>query len=727
MGRLLIISNRLPVHITHHHERLQFQQSVGGLATGLAAYRKSRESIWIGWPGLDCDTLSEAEKKEIRKRLNAIDCVPVHLSAKEMRYFYEGFCNKTLWPLFHYFQTYTIYEQAFWQAYQQVNERFLEMTLKIVKPGDTIWVHDYQLMLLPGMLRRRLPDTPIGFFLHIPFPSFEVYRLLPWRREIIDGILGADLAGFHTYDYARHFMNSVRRLAGHENTLGRIQIDNRVVKADAFPMGIDYDRYAKVIQTPAVQKHLKDFRAKTHHRKVILSVDRLDYTKGILQRLEAYDLFLTEHPKYIEKTTLVLLTVPSRTGVEHYELLHNQLDQLVGRVNGKHGRMGWVPVWYLYRSLSFDRLSALYAVSDIGLITPLRDGMNLIAKEFIAAHHDSKGVLILSEMAGAASELPEALIVNANDKHAIARAIHEAIEMPENEQIRRNHMMQARLSRYTVHLWAHDFLDALQSVRHFQESMRSRKFTKQIDLNLLRRYHDSEKRLLLLDYDGTLAPFASLPEQARPDESLLALLKSLTSQRANTIVIISGRDRHTLEDWFGSLRLCLVAEHGAWYREKTGQWNCTTQSATEWKKQIRPILDFFTDRTPGSEVEEKDYSLVWHFRRADLELAQVRCQEIKDALSHLTANLDLGVFDGSKIIEVKNVGIHKGAATAIWLHRQTWPFILAAGDDYTDEDMFTTLPEKAFSIKIGAGPTQARFSMESFSQFRELLSALAGN
>jgi trehalose 6-phosphate synthase/phosphatase len=724
MSRLLIISNRLPVHITRQKDRLQFQPSVGGLATGLASYRKASQSVWIGWPGLDCDTLNDTEKKDIRKRLNAMDCVPVHLTAKEMRYFYEGFCNKTIWPLFHYFQLYTIYEQAFWQAYQQVNERFLEITLKIAKPGDTIWVHDYQLMLLPELLRHRLPEASIGFFLHIPFPSFEVFRLLPWRREIINGMLGANLVGFHTYDYARHFLSCVRRLTGYENTLGRIQKEQQLVKVDAFPMGIDYDRYANAVQTLAVNKYLTDFRKKTHHRRIILSVDRLDYTKGILQRLEAYDLFLTEHPQYAEKVILILLTVPSRTGVEHYELLRNQLDGLVGRINGKHGCMGWVPVWYMYRDMSFDRLSALYAISDIGLITPLRDGMNLIAKEFIAAHHGKKGVLILSEMAGAASELPEALIVNANDKHAISKAIHEAIDMPEHEQIRRNHLMQNRLSRYTVHLWAHDFLEGLKTACHLQESIRSHKFSKPVRRTLIQRYQAASNRLLLLDYDGTLSPFASRPEQARPNESLLGLLKKLTSKRSNTIVIISGRDRHTLQDWLGSLHVCLVAEHGAWYREKTGQWECMTTSAVEWKKQIRPILDFFTDRTPGSEVEEKDYSLVWHHRRADMELAQVRSQEIKDALRQLTANLDLGVFDGNKILEVKNVGIHKGAAATNWINRKKWPFILAAGDDYTDEDMFTSLPEKAFSIKIGVGRTQARFTMESSMEFLELLSLL---
>ncbi|MBN2512916.1 MAG: bifunctional alpha,alpha-trehalose-phosphate synthase (UDP-forming)/trehalose-phosphatase [Sedimentisphaerales bacterium] len=724
MNRLIILSNRLPVNVVRDKDQLHLQPSVGGLATGLASYRKSSDCIWIGWPGVPREGLSTADRKGIQSQLQELKCVPVHLSASDVCDYYEGFSNKTLWPLFHYFQLFTIYEQSYWQAYCRVNQLFLDAASKVVRPDDTVWIHDYQLMLLPGLLREKFPDLSIGFFLHIPFPSFEVFRLLPWRRQILDGLLGADLIGFHTYDYVRHFLSSASRLAGLDHTTGQIQFGARQIQVDAFPMGIDYPKYARAVQSPRVNRFVRSFRAKTHRRKVILSVDRLDYTKGILQRLEAYDLFLTENPKYARKVVMIVLAVPSRTGVEHYEKLRNRVDQLVGRINGRHATFGWVPIWYMYRALSFERLTALYAVSDVALITPLRDGMNLIAKEYIAASSDGKGVLILSEMAGAASELPEALMVNANDKQAIAAAIREAIEMPEAEQERRNRLMQNRLSRYTVRRWARDFLDSLEAIKEKQKTIRSHKFNPRIQRMLAERYRTAEQRLLLLDYDGTLAPFASRPEQARPDAELLSLLTQLTRPRANTVVIISGRDRQTLEQWLGKLKLSLVAEHGAWHRDKYGEWICNAPPAMAWKKKIRPILNIFSDRTPGSSVEEKDFSLVWHFRRTDPALAQVRSQEIKDALRNMTANLGLGVFEGSKILEIKNLAIHKGTVTTKWLASRNWPFVLAAGDDYTDEDIFHAAQTRLFTIKIGTGPTRARFTIESVSRFRSVLKSL---
>lgn len=725
MSRLIILSNRLPVNVVRDKDHLRLQPSVGGLATGLASYRKSSDCIWIGWPGVPRDGLNAADRKSIQSQLQAMNCIPVHLSAQDVQDYYEGFSNKTLWPLFHYFQLFTIYEQSYWQAYCRVNQLFLEAAAKIIRPDDTVWVHDYQLLLLPGLLREKFPHLSTGFFLHIPFPSFEVFRLLPWRKQILDGLLGADLIGFHTYDYVRHFLSSVSRLAGLDNTMGQIQLGSRQIQADAFPMGIDYPRYARAVQSPKVNQYVRSFRAKTHRRKVILSVDRLDYTKGILQRLEAYDLFLADNPQYARKVVMIMLAVPSRTGVEHYEKLRNRVDQLVGRINGRHATIGWVPIWYMYRSLSFERLTALYAVSDVALITPLRDGMNLIAKEYIASSSDGKGVLILSEMAGAASELPEALIVNANDKQAIAAAIREAIEMPEAEQERRNRLMQNRLSRYTVRRWARDFLESLGAVKEKQKTVRSHKFSPRIQRLLMGRYRSAKRRLLLLDYDGTLSPFASRPEQAKPDGELLTLLNRLTRPKNNRVVIISGRDRQTLEQWLGKLKLSLIAEHGAWHRDSGGQWTCNAPPATAWKKQIRPILEIYSDRTPGSSVEEKDFSLVWHFRRTDPALALVRSQEIKDALRNLTANLGLGIFEGSKILEIKNIAIHKGNAVSKWLASEAWPFVLAAGDDYTDEDMFHAAQTRLFTIKIGPGPTRARFTIESVSRFRSVLKSLS--
>jgi trehalose 6-phosphate synthase/phosphatase len=568
MGRLLIISNRLPVSVTKSAGRLNFQPSVGGLATGLASFRDSHQSRWIGWPGIAKDRLSGRHKQQIINNLKKYNCHSVFLSAGDIRNFYYGFCNKTLWPLFHYFPLYTVYEDRYWQAYKTVNRAFCETIIKIAKADDHIWIHDYQLMLLPQLVRQELPNAQIGFFLHIPFPSFELFRLLPWRKEILKGLLGADLIGFHTYDYVRHFLSSTARIAGVEHSMGTLVVDDRIVKADAFPMGIDYDRYAASAEDPMVKKRLSTVQKKVGKRKIIVSIDRLDYAKGIIQRLEAFDLFLSQNPEYKEKVTLILVAVPSRTGVEDYIELRKQLEGLVGRINGEHGSFGWVPVWYLYRFLPFEKITALYNAADVALVTPLRDGMNLIAKEFIATKTDGRGVLILSEMAGAASELGEAITVNVHNKQEIIDAIKEALEMPAEEQVERNRLMQSRLCRYTVTRWANDFLEALSDIKRNQAELSVRRLARPIREQLVAEYNKSSKRLFLLDYDGTLVGFADRPEKAGPDKELLSLLQSLASEPKNEIVIISGRDKETLRFWLGNTTASLIAEHGAWSKTK---------------------------------------------------------------------------------------------------------------------------------------------------------------
>ncbi len=692
---------------------------------GLSSLPDSFERLWIGWPGLENEKLSNDDRNHITDVLADEKCIPVFLSKKQIERYYLGFCNKTIWPLFHYFLTRTIWEERFWQSYKQVNQAFCREVLKIAKPGDSIWVHDYQLMLLPQLLRKELPDVEIGYFLHIPWPSFELFRLLPWREEILSGLLGADLIGFHTYDYVRHFLSSVSRIMGLEHTLGKLHSDSRMIKVDAFPMGIDYEKYSGGINNPDVKKEKNKILKHVGDRKIIISIDRLDYTKGIIERLEAFDLFLSENPQYKEKVTLIMVAVPSRTTVEDYKKLRNNLEQLVGRVNGEHGSIGYVPVWYLYRFLSFNQLSALYNAADVALITPLRDGMNLIAKEFIASQNDGKGVLIIGEMTGAASELGEALIVNSNNKAAIVHAIKEALEMPEEEQIERNRLMQARLKRYNVSRWSSDFVNALSEIKKSQHEMEVLKLSDSAKQKLIHKYHNSKKRLLLLDYDGTLVGFKGKPSEAGPDEEILNSIESLSSDSKNRIVIISGRDKTTLEKWLGKLNVSLVAEHGAWIKNGTEDWICTHHFEAEWKNEIMPILELYCDRTPGSSIEEKSFSMVWHYRRAEPELAYTREQELRNTLLNLTENLGIGVFEGNKILEIKPIDINKGRAAEFFIANEEWQFILAAGDDYTDEEMFSALPENAFSIKVGLGISKAKYQVDTVKEMRMLLKNLS--
>ena len=385
MDNILIVSNRLPLTVTKREGKIHFQLSPGGLTSGLGSFYKAHESSWIGWPGISEERLKGKEKDEIIRRLASEKCHPVFLSQQQVENYYHGFCNKTIWPLFHYFTQYTLYKKNLWEAYKQVNRVFCDVVLKVVKEDDIIWIHDYHLMLLPELLREKLPQATVGFFLHIPFPSFEVFRALPWRKQIAKGLLGADLIGFHTYDYVDHFLDSIRWVLGYEHTLGQVVTGDRIVKVDIFPMGIDYGRFANAWDMPEVKKEIDRIQKKIGKRKVVISIDRLDYTKGIPLRLEAFDLFLEKYPEYKEKISLIMVAVPSRTKVEHYMLLKKQVDELVGRINGKYGTIGWTPIWYLYRFLPFHTLIALYNLADVALVTPLRDGMNLIAKEFIAA------------------------------------------------------------------------------------------------------------------------------------------------------------------------------------------------------------------------------------------------------------------------------------------------------------------------------------------------------
>jgi trehalose 6-phosphate synthase/phosphatase len=701
--RLLIVSNRLPVTLEKEDDVLTIKESVGGLVSGLSAYLNSMKGsefakpdhVWVGWPGL---TISPENDKEALTRAREFNAHPVFLTEEAMDKFYLGFCNKTIWPLFHYFSSYAVYEQEYWNEYKRVNQSFCDTIVGICKPGDIVWIHDYHLMLVPRMLRERAPGIPIGFFLHIPFPFFELFRLLPakWGEEILQGMLGADLIGFHTHDYAEYFLRCVLRILGYEHHLGQMIVDGHVKKIEAFPMGIDFERYHDAALSPETRKTKSALEKTFAETKIILSIDRLDYTKGVINRLLAYESFLEKNPKWRAKVMLSMVVVPSRVGVDQYQETKRQIDELVGKINGRFGTISWTPILYQYKYLSADPLIGLYASSAVALITPLRDGMNLVAKEYIAARTDQTGVLILSEMAGASKELGEAIIVNPNDIEDIARALQQALEMSKDEQIRRNKIMQTRLKRYDVVRWADDFLHTLLAVQNEQEKIGAKYLDTHARERLERDFAQAHNRLILLDYDGTLVPFVDNPLLAKPSKEVLNVLKRLAEDRGNDVVIISGRDRGILEEWFGSLPVHIVAEHGGWIKDKNGSWQMLKPLTKDWKPQLLPILELYCDRVPGSFVEEKEFSVVWHYRKADPELGATRAKELEDDLLQFTANIPIQVLQGSKVIEVRNAGVDKGAASHLWLAQGKFDFILAPGDDVTDEDLFKVLPNGLF-------------------------------
>jgi trehalose 6-phosphate synthase/phosphatase len=723
--KLVIVSNRLSYTVRRVDGKLTYLPSEGGLATGMSSVSKPNSSVWIGWPGITSDELTAKEKSEIVEELQKRNCFPVFLTQAQIDDYYSGYCNATLWPLFHYFPNKARYSADYWRQYKAVNQLFYNATKRFLTNDARVWVHDYQLMLLPELLRAGHANVSIGFFLHTPFPSYEIFRLLPEREEVLRGLLGADLVGFHTYDYARHFLSSVRRILGYENSLGVIRMDDRAISVDGFPIGINYRKFAKSSNKRKVKKIINSFNLLSQSAKVILTVDRTDYSKGIPARLDAYQIFLENNPQYLGKVVMILLAIPSRGDVEEYQELRLTIEQKVGRINGEFSTVDWAPITYRHQSLPFDELVALYSMADVMLVTPLRDGMNLVAKEFVATKHKQGGVLVLSEMAGAAFELPEAVQVNPNNGKTVAQAIKQALEMPEKEQRERMRAMQKRISEYTIEKWADDFLTQLKNTKS-QYGLSGKVMAPGDKALLVKDYGRAGSRLILLDYDGTLKDFVVSPKAslARPSRKVRAVLKRLVVDKKNQVVIVSGRPKNVLDHFFEDIGLGLIAEHGGWILG-AGGWVRSSFASKKWKAMVRPILQQYTTRTPGSEVEEKDFSFAWHFSRVAPDLAYVRSQELKTELKNKLKTSAIGVFEGSKIVEVKPKNMHKGVIVTELLSTQTWDFILAIGDDYTDEDMFRALPERAYSINVGEKDSAARFQLESVKEVLDLLDTLA--
>jgi len=720
MPRLIIISNRLPITIDKKEGELMYHPSAGGLATGLSSLDESLEKVWIGWPGKAIE--NDWERTAIENDLKKDGLVPVFLTPEDIECFYEGFSNKVIWPHFHYFTQYTTYNNdSYWEAYQKVNKLFQKAVAENYQEGDLIWVHDYQLMLLPAMIREDFPSASIGFFLHIPFPSYEIFRVLPWRKKLLDGVLGSDQIGFHTYNYMRHFLSAAYRISGIEHNFGNMVVNNRLVNVDVFPMGIDYWKYAKHEITLDARDEAFKIERMARKKTIVLSIDRLDYTKGIPQRIRAFENFLETYPEYIEKVTLLLVVVPSRSNVDQYQELKAEVDSLVGRINGLYGSYDWSPIQYFYRSLPFKVLSTLYKVSQIAMITPLRDGMNLVAKEYIASKEESeKGVLILSEMAGAANELTEALIVNPHDSSDIVETLKVAIEMNATEQRWRLKKMQDGLKKYNVKNWAENFIKSLMDLNKEQENSEVHLLNSETAKDLIQAYKNSKQRLLILDYDGTLMAFQNDPQAVVPDAKLLSILERLCADKRNKVVVNTGRDRETIGRWLGHLPVEFAAEHGVWTK-RGEKWVKNPGLRNEWKPDVQSVLESMVERTPGSFIEEKDYSLAWHYRRIDKELGAKRIREFRDVLAYLTSNLDLQVLEGNKVIEIKNAGVSKGQATLGWSNAKDWDFIFAIGDDHTDEDTFKALPKAAFTVKVGDVKSEARYNIGSVEHVRSLL------
>lgn len=725
----VIVSNRLPISAVRSESgAIEFVSSTGGLATAMSSL-EGPDQIWIGWCGIPSNDLTKEEKRQITDRFIEVGCAPVFLNAREIKLYYEGYSNDTIWPLFHYFQSLAHYRDEYWKAYEKVNKTFQKAIAAMASPKAVIWIHDYHLMLLPQLVRSKLPLSTIGFFLHIPFPNFEIFRLLPQRKNILAGLLGSNIVGFHTYDYGLHFISSCVRLLGSTASGRTIDHNGATTQVATYPIGIDYKKFRLQLESSETKKALSALDTLYRNRKLILSIDRLDYSKGILERLEAFRLLLEEYPEYHERVTLLIIAVPSRTEVNAYRSLRDEIEKTVSRINGTYGTVNWAPISYQFQNRPFAEIVALYARADVMLVTPIRDGMNLVAKEYIAAKKRRAGVLILSEMAGAIDELTEAITINPNDSRSIMNAVREGLEMPVAKQRERLKHMQSRIKMSTVQQWASTAVGDLNKVG--AHSTKGQKHLTALHASQLQaQYAHAQQKLIILDYDGTLKGHLRTPSilAATPGFRILRILHQLTEQPNTTVVIVSGRPRSALRRWFFGLQnIKLVAEHGAWTRYGR-HWKHIHTDFAKYKKKIRKKMEYYTDRTTGAEIEDKDYATVWHYVNVEPEIAYKRAHELAHDLRTLLRNAPISVHQGKGIVEVKPLLASKGRTVQDIIRMFHADFVLCAGDDYTDEEMFKALNENAVSpiitIKVGGGDTHAQYRVTDSNAMLDILESL---
>lgn len=678
--RLLVVANRLPVAATRKGEdSWTLEISAGGLVSALLGVNDF-ETRWIGWAGVNVP--DEVGQRSLTKALAEKRCIPVFLDEEIVHQYYNGYCNNILWPLFHYLglpqedrlATTRTFQSQF-ASYKKANQLFADVVYKYYKEGDVVWCHDYHLMFLPQCLKEYNNNMKVGWFLHTPFPSSEIHRTLPSRSELLKSVLAADLVGFHTYDYARHFVSACTRILGLEGTPEGVEDQGKLTHVAAFPIGIDSNRFIRALELPEVKNHIRELKERFAGRKVMLGVDRLDMIKGIPQKILAFEKFLEENPVWRDKVVLLQIAVPTRTDVPEYQKLTCQVHEIVGRINGRFGTLTAVPIHHLDRSLDFPALCALYAVTDVALVTSLRDGMNLVSYEFVACQDEKKGVLILSEFAGAAQSLGAgAILVNPWNITEVAASIDYALTMPADEREKRHRHNFMHVTTHTSQEWAETFVSELNDTV-VEAQLRTRQIPPPLPKgDAVERYKQSKNRLLILGFNATLTEpvdtqgrrmdqFKEMELKLHPD--LKEPLKKLCNDPSTIVIILSGSDRNVLDENFGEYNLWLAAEHGMFLRLTKGGWMTTMPEnlQMDWVDSVKNVFEYFTERTPRSHFELRQTSLVWNYKYADVEFGRLQA---KDLLQHLwtgpISNASVDVVQGGRSVEVRAVGVTKGAA-----------------------------------------------------------------
>jgi len=727
--RLLVVANRLPVSATRKGEdSWSLEISAGGLVSALLGL-KQFEAKWIGWAGVNVP--DKPGQAALTKALAEKRCIPVFLDEEIVHQYYNGYCNNVLWPLFHYLglpqedrlATTRSFQSQF-DAYKKANEMFAEVVHSHYKEGDVVWCHDYHLMFLPKCLKDRDSNMKVGWFLHTPFPSSEIHRTLPSRSELLRAVLAADLVGFHTYDYARHFVSACTRILGLEGTPEGVEDQGKLTRVAAFPIGIDSERFIKALELPEVKKHIKELKERFSGRKVMLGVDRLDMIKGIPQKILAFEKFLEENETWRDKVVLVQIAVPTRTDVPEYQKLTSQVHEIVGRINGRFGTLITVPIHHLDRSLDFHALCALYAITDVTLVTSLRDGMNLVSYEVVACQNAKKGVLILSEFAGAAQSLGAgAILVNPWNITEVAASIGDALNMTAEEREERHRHNFEHVTTHTAQVWADTFVSELKDTI-VEAQLRTRHIPPHLPVHkAVEKYQQSKNRLLILGFNATMTEQVDVPGRRGNDQikemklvlhpELREPLSILCNDPKTTVVILSGSERSVLDENFKDFNVWLAAENGMFLRLTSGEWMSTMPEhlTMDWVESVQLVLDYFRERTPRSYVEVRETSLVWNYKYADVEFGRVQA---RDMLQHLwtgpISNAAVDVVQGSRSVEVRSVGVSKGAAIDRILGEIVHSKCMTTPIDYVlcighflgkDEDIYTFFePELPFDREV---------------------------
>jgi trehalose 6-phosphate synthase/phosphatase len=735
-AKLIVASSRLPVTVSRDEGRWSASTGAGGLVTALRPVAQRTGFEWIGWPGVGVEQDQQAAVRDVlaeaaRSNTDGLgwQLTPLFLSPADVHGFYSGFSNAVLWPLFHGFTNRSAFSVEDYEGYVRANRRFAELIAERAAPTDLIWIHDYQLMLVPAMLRELGLTNPIGFFLHIPFPSSEAYRTLPVRQELLDGLLGADLLAFHAYEYLSHFCKSCLRVLGLDSDSDCVRTRARKVRLGVLPIGIDPDELRQLMQTPAAVAEFESLTQSYAGKKLILGVDRLDYTKGLVEKLLAYEDLLRNHPRWSREAVLIQVAAPSRMSVDEYQQLKRQVDELVGRINGKYGSSDHTPIVYINQNIDRDRIVGMYRAADVALVTPVRDGMNLVALEYVAARGPAGGHLILSEFTGAAYQLPEARLVNPYNVREVSVALNAALESEPPE----SKYMQEFVETNTAMRWADQFVARLEECRTNASPPRRLKAK-----HLIERFAGRQQLGFFLDYDGTLRGFEVNPRYAAPGERVRELLRTLST--LGHVFVISGRDEQTLESWLGDLPVGLVCEHGYAIRERGRLWEHRVEVDPNLLGRVRTVLDEFVRRTPGSRVELKRSALAWHYRSVDAELGAFQSKELVNELAELLKREPYSILRGNKVVEVRHTSCTKGRAVEQLLRKNLGiDGIFCAGDDNTDEEMMEfvrTLETKATALCwVGGGSAIADFwvndstalinELQSFAAARGALKASA--